>query len=188
MRNMAGTQLWRLTPDPTPHSLQDQDMIALATISTAVGEWIQGEQLPPPLYKELKEHLARYKIVNRSDTVGEVFTTIYDLTRRLHDAFSRNGETFSPSPRATTYVLHLPTGQQANAAAATVTDNAIDITVARENVSRPLPWRLVVTLPGVAPDPVHAQNEEDLTSLAQKHGGAYAGCQRPSDQTQAMQV
>jgi hypothetical protein len=188
MRNIAGTQTWRLAPDPTPYPLQDTDIIALATISTAVGNWMQNQQLPPPLYEQLKEQLARYKVANRGDTVGEVAATIHDLTRRLHDAFCRSDQPASPFPRTTTYTLHLPTKKQADSAAAAMRDRSSGETLVRANVSSRLPWRLAITLPGVDPDPAHQQNETYLTSLAQKHDGTYAGWQPTGDQTLTMGV
>jgi hypothetical protein len=189
MRNSGGGQLYRLTPDPAPNPLQDQDMIALATISSVVEKWMEAELLPTEFIEELKEYLARYKVVQRDDTVGDMAVTIFDVTRRLHDAFARHDEPFTPSPRETTYFLHLPTEEQANAAAAALAGRTISVTVIRDFPSsnesastRHLVWRLSVTLPGLAPDPAHRQNETDLSSLAHVHDGAYAGWERPDVQ------
>jgi hypothetical protein len=62
-------------------------------------------------------------------------------------------------------------------------DRSIDATIVRANVSSRLPWRLAITLPGVAPDPAHQQNETTLINLAHKHHGAYAGWQSTADRT-----
>lgn len=187
MRGLAGSQLYRLTADPMPHPLQDHDMVALATISHALTQWIQAGLLPPELAEDLKEELARRKLVKRSDTVGDVAATIFDITCRLHNAFARDDRSFTPSPRATTYFLHFPTKEQAAAAASAATGRTIGASIEPDfppssdsGPPRHSPWRLRVTLPGVAPDPAHRQNEEDLIGLVREYDGAYAGWQRPA--------
>lgn len=90
MRGPAGHQLYRLTADPTPLPLHDDDMVTLATISHAVDQWIQGALLPPELVENLTEEMARRKLVKRANTAGEVAATIFDVSRRLHNAFGRD--------------------------------------------------------------------------------------------------
>lgn len=169
MRGIAGTQLWRLTPDTTPAPLPDQDMIALSAITSRISGWIQGGLLPPALVEDLTEH------AQLGAGAGEVAAAIHDLTRRLHDAFARNDEPFRPSPRESTYLLHLPTRQQADAAASEISAPTI---VHGPTTTRRLPWDLCITLPGPAPEPAH---EALLVSLAHRYGGAYAGQQRAED-------
>ncbi|MEU4242366.1 ribonuclease E inhibitor RraB [Actinoplanes sp. NPDC026619] len=186
MRPFAGGNLYRLTTGPVPHPLPDQDMIALAVIGHAVDQWIQAELIPAELIEELKEHLARANVVQRGDTFGDMTTSIFDITRRLHDAFAGYTGPFTSSRPEAKHCLHFFSEEQAIAAEAALADRAITGNVEQQfrqsdeyDSPRRRVWCLYVTLPGTAPDPAHKENEKELINLAHQHDGAYAGWQRP---------
>jgi hypothetical protein len=154
--------------EPQPRALPAPDLEAIFGVLVTVHGHLSADELPPDLVRHLLSRLARHGPLPDGASAGELNALLADLCERMHWAMSDDyGDYPQPMPRRTTYYLDVP-DEEADACMAALTELGGE-------VSRSGTGSLAAAFPDLPPDPGHHARVAQLSSLAHRHGGEFAG-------------
>ena len=135
-----------------------------------------ADQLPHDLVGRLLNRLTEHGPLPEGATAGEMNALLADLCQRLHWAMSDDyGDYPEPMARRTTYYLDIPK-EAADACADALSAMGGDVVIhSDEHPTTPDHKHIGAAFPNLPPDPDHHARVAELSTLAQHHGGEFAG-------------
>ncbi len=136
-----------------------------------------ADELPPDLVRRLIDRLTSHGPLPEGASAGELNALLADLCQRMHWAMSQDyGDYPEPMPRRTTYYLDVP-DETADACAAALTDlgGEVHFQQTDQGATHSNRRQVAAAFPDLPPDPSHHARIAQLSSLALRHGGQFAG-------------
>jgi hypothetical protein len=154
---------------PQPRALPESDLQAIFGVLVVVHGDLLADELPPDLVRQLISRLTRHGPLPDDASAGELNALLADLCQRMHWAMSEEyGDYPEPMRRRTTYYLDIPE-EEVDACMAALRDLGGE-------VSRPPDsGHIAAAFPELPPDPSHHARVAELSSLARRYGGEFAG-------------
>ena len=183
--------------DSRTRALPHADLEALLSVVAVVQGRLLADELPQELTQQLVRTLGKRGLLPEGATAGSVNAALSDLGQRLHWAMNPAMEFPAPAPRRTVYRLTVPAdavsaciaelgeagGQDIQHGPAGTTGWTMLPTgpggvLERHSTDVPDGRTVTVAFPELAPDPAYRDRVEQLSELAERHGGEYAGSGR----------
>ncbi|MER7006087.1 hypothetical protein ABT297_24020 [Dactylosporangium sp. NPDC000555] len=163
--------------EPQSRALPTSDLEAIFGVLVTVHGELTADELQPDLVRRLLRRLTDHGPLPAGASTGELNALLADLCQRMHWAMSADyGDYPEPRPRRTTYYLDIPDEAEAvDACMAALTDLGGEVSF--QGIERPSPNRrqLAAAFPDLPPDPSHHARIAQLSSLASRYGGRFAG-------------
>jgi hypothetical protein len=151
------------------------DLTALFGVLVTVHSHLMVDQLPPELVRRLLDRLTGHGPLADGASAGELNALLADLCQRMHWAMSADPADYpEPAPRRTTYYLDIPV-DTVDACTAALTELGGAVSEHLEGRTQPDHRHIAVAFPDLPPDPGHHARVAQLSLLASRHGGRYAG-------------
>lgn len=164
--------------EPRPRALPVSDLTALFGVLVTVHAHLMADELPPNLVHRLLKRLTDHGPLPEGASAGEMNALLADLCQRMHWAMSEDyGDYPEPLPRRTSYYLDIPDEPDVVAACmAALTDLGGEVSPQPiEHRTRSDRRQIAASFPDLPPDPSHQARIAQLSSLASRYGGRYAG-------------
>ena len=156
--------------------LPSSDLQAIFGVLVTVHGHLTADDLPPYLVRHLLNRLTEHGPLPDGASAGQLNAVLADLCQRMHWAMSEDyGDYPDPSPQRTAHYFDVPNDAVA-ACIAHVTE--LGGQVIEQSPKRPVPAgrrHIAAAFPDLPPDPDHHARVVELTALAHRYGGSYAG-------------
>ncbi|RKN48208.1 MULTISPECIES: hypothetical protein [Micromonospora] len=173
--------------DPRVRSLRQSDLAAMLGIGATLHGLLLAGDLPTDISDRIIRRLMNRGALERAASTGDLSILLHDLTQRLHWAMG-HGEEYPPdTPRQTSYFVDLPTAESATSCLAALSglgalSTDLRVTAGQEDTPTegvgPTPglhFRAIATFPEAAPEPGFDLRVRQLTQLAERYNGQFAG-------------
>jgi hypothetical protein len=152
------------------------DLEAVFGVLVTVHAHLTIDELPPDLVRRLLVRLTDHGPLPSGASAGELNAVLADLCQRMHWAMSEDyGDFPEPTPRRTVYYLDVP-DEAVDACMEALTDLGGEVSFqGLEHHTRSDRRQIAAAFPDLPPDPSHHARIAQLSSLAQRYGGRYAG-------------
>jgi hypothetical protein len=154
------------------------DLEAIFGVLVTVHARLMADELAPDLVRRLLDRLTDHGPLPEGASAGELNALLADLCQRMHWAMSEDyGDYPEPMPRRTIYYVDVPAESEAvDACMAALTDLGGEVSLQRiEDRTRSDRKQISAAFPDLPPDPSHHARIAQLSSLARRYGGRYAG-------------
>ncbi|WP_433087973.1 hypothetical protein ACQP1P_18790 [Dactylosporangium sp. CA-052675] len=160
-----------------PRALPLPELEALFGVLVTVHAQLTTDELPPELVRRLLERLTDHGPLPRGASAGALNALLADLCQRMHWAMSDDyGDYPPPAPRRTVHHVDLPDDPgTVDACVADLAELGAEVSDQTEGRTRPGHRHIAAAFPELPPDPGHHARVAQLSALAQRHGGRYAG-------------
>ncbi|MFG2039922.1 hypothetical protein [Dactylosporangium sp. NPDC048998] len=154
------------------------DLEAIFGVLVTVHAHLMADELAPDLVRSLLDRLTDHGPLPEGASAGELNALLADLCQRMHWAMSEEyGDYPAPKPRRTVYYVDVPDEPEVvDACMAALTDLGGEVSLQRiEDRSSSGGQQIAAAFPDLPPDPSHHARIAQLSSLARRYGGRYAG-------------
>jgi len=161
--------------EPQPRALPESDLEAIFGVLAVVHGNLSADQLPPGLVRQLVNRLTGHGPLPDGASPGELNALLGDLCQRMHWAMSHDyGDYPEPMSRRTTYYLDVPDGEIDTCTTALINLGG-EVSRHQVDAAPSSGGHIAVAFPDLPPDPSHHARVAQLSTLARRHGGEFAG-------------